>query len=152
MDEIINLGVKVVEIKLKRLHKDAKIPTYGTEDSACVDLYAIEDYTFHPGGLKRIHSGWSCEIPKGYYVEVYNRSGMASKKQLVIVSSRVIDADYRGEIFTPIKNIGDTVQIINKGDRFAQMLLKKRIYMVFEEVAELTPTNRGSGGFGSTGK
>lgn len=140
-----------MEIKLKRLHEDAIVPTYATDGSACVDLYAVEDYVFYPGELKFIRSGWACEIPKEYYIEVHNRSGVAYKKQLIIVSSRIIDEDYTGEISTPVKNIGNTTESINKGDRFAQMILKKRIFMSFKEVEELTPTSRGSGGFGSSG-
>ena len=141
-----------MNIKLKKLHKDAIIPTYGTEDSACVDLHAVEDVGIHRGEMKWIRSGLAVEIPAGYYIEVYNRSGNAAKRQLVITSSRVIDADYRGEIFAPIKNIGDSAQSIRKGDRFAQMMIKKVIKMKFIEVDELTNTGREAGGFGSTGR
>ncbi len=139
-------------IKVKKLHKDAQIPVYGTEDSACVDLYAVEDVIIRPGDVVYARSGLAVEIPSGYYIEMYNRSSMAGKKQLVIVSSRVIDADYRGEIFAPIKNIGGIIRIIKKGDRFAQMMLKRKVLMFFEEVDELTNTERGAGGFGSTGR
>ena len=142
-----------MEIKFKRLHKDAKSPTYGTEDSAAVDLYAVEDVTIRYGDIKIIRSGWAMEIPKGYYVEVYNRSGLASKKQLVIISSRIIDSDYRGELFSHIKNIGNiSVVNIRKGDRYAQMMLKKKINIEFEEVDKLSETSRGIYGFGSTGE
>jgi dUTP pyrophosphatase len=141
-----------MRIKLKKLHKDAQIPTYGTVYAACVDLYAIEDYIFRPGDLKFVRSGLSVEIPSGYYIKMYNRSGNAAKRQLVIVSSKVIDADYRGEIFAPLKNIGDVDQNIRKGNRFAQMMVKKVIRMEFEETDELSVTKRGAGGFGHTGK
>jgi len=141
-----------MKIKFKKLHKDAKMPTYSTADAACVDLYAVEDYLFHPGDLKFVRSGIATEIPSGHYVKLYNRSGNAAKRQLVIVSSKVIDPDYRGEIFFPIKNIGQDTQVIKKGDRFAQMMLKKVIKMEFEEVDELSDTERGDGGFGHTGK
>jgi len=140
-----------MRIKLKKLHKDATIPVYGTEHSACVDLYAIEDVTIRPGELLRVRSGIAVEMPSGYYIEVYNRSGNASKRQLYIISSRVIDSDYRGEIFAPIKNLGGIPQTIRKGDRFAQMMIKKVIRMEFEEVDELSNTERGAGGFGHTG-
>ncbi len=141
-----------MEIKLKKLHKDAIVPVYGTEDSACVDLHAIEDVIIRPGELFRLRSGLAVEIPRGYYIEMYNRSGNAANRQLVIVSSCVIDSDYRGEIFAPIKNIGDIIRNIRKGDRFAQMMLKKVIKMKFIEVDELTNTERGAGGFGHTGR
>lgn len=139
-------------IKVKKLHKDAQIPVYGTADSACVDLYAIEDVVIRPGDIIHIRSGLAVEIPSGYYIEMYNRSGNASQRELVIISSRVIDADYRGEIFAPIKNIGHNLQSIRKGDRFAQIMLKRKVLMFFEEVDELTNTERGAGGFGSTGR
>ncbi len=141
-----------MDIKLKKLHKDAVVPVYGTEDSACVDLHAVEDVSIRPGDICLIRSGLSVEIPTGHYIEMYNRSGMAGKRQLVIVSSCVIDADYRGEIYAPIKNIGDDLQFIRKDDRFAQMMIKKTIKMNFIEVDELTNTERGDGGFGHTGR
>ncbi len=141
-----------MDIKLKKLHKDAIIPTYGTKDSACVDLYAVEDIIIRTGDVRWIRSGLAVEIPTGHYIEMYNRSSMAGKKQLVIVSSRVIDSDYRGEIFAPIKNIGDMHHTIRKGDRFAQIMIKKTIKMNFIEVDELTNTERGEGGFGHTGR
>jgi len=141
-----------MEIKLKKLHKDAIVPEYATEYSACVDLHAVEDVSVRKDEVKWIRSGLAVEMPIGYYIEVYNRSGNAAKRQLIITSSRVIDADYRGEIFAPIKNIGNVVQLIRKGDRFAQMMIKKVIKMKFIEVIELTNTERGAGGFGHTGR
>lgn len=140
-----------MKIKLKRLSKYAKVPTYAHKLDAGLDLYAVEDVVLHPGELKHVRSGWAFEIPEGYYVEVYNRSGLASKKQVVIVSSRIIDSPYRGEIYTPMKNIGDHVVTIKRNDRFAQIILKEIIYTCFEEVNELSDTSRGDGGFGSTG-
>lgn len=148
-----------MKIKLKRLHKDAKIPMYGTKDSAGADLYAVEDVSFRPGELKMVCTGWMAEIPSGYYIEIYNRGSMAAKKQLVIVSSRVVDSDYRGEIFVPMKLIISNIPIpeifkvsIKKGDRIAQMIVKKYEKLEFEEVDELSTTKRSDGGFGSTGK
>lgn len=141
-----------MKIKMKRLHPDAKIPTYATNEAAAVDLYAVENVIIRPGQLKWLRSGLAVEIPSGHYIEMYNRSGNAAKRQLVIVSSRVIDSDYRGEIFAPVKNIGKDVQSIKKGDRFAQMMLKHVIYTTFYEVDELSDTERSDGGFGSTGK
>jgi len=81
---------------------------------------------------------------------------MAARREVIIVSSRVIDSDYRGEVMVPVKLIADIPKIfgapIKKGDRIAQMMIKKSIYIKFEEVEELSETDRGSGGFGSTGK
>jgi len=95
-------------------------------------------------------------MPEGYYAEVYNRSGLSSKKELIIVSSRIIDNDYRGEIIVPMKLIASLPPFwgvtIKKGDRIAQMMVKKHEKIEFEEVDELSKTDRGSDGFGSTGK
>ncbi len=142
----------MMDIKLKKLHKNTVVPTYGTEDSACVDLYAIENYSLRPGDLCKARSGLAVEMPIGHYIEMYNRSGNALERQLIIVSSCVIDADYRGEIFVPIKNIGNDIQFIRQGDRLAQIMIKKTIKMNFIEVDELTNTERGEGGFASTGR
>ncbi|KKL96167.1 hypothetical protein LCGC14_1847190 [marine sediment metagenome] len=141
-----------MDIKLKKLCKDVVVPTYGTKDSACVDLCAVEDTSIRPGNICLIRSGLAVEIPTGHYIEMYNRSSMAGKRQLIIISSCVIDEDYRGEIYAPIKNIGNDIQFIKKGDRFAQMMIKKTIKMNFIEVDELTNTERGTGGFGHTGR
>ena len=142
-----------MKIKLKRLHKDAVIPTYGTKSSACLDLYAVEDVTFRSGDTKRIRSGWAFEIPEGHYVEIMPRSGLAIKNDLIMPNSPgIVDSDYRGEIFVYMKFLRENWQFnIKKGDRFAQMKIKRSITMEFEEVEELDATDRGSGGFGSTG-
>jgi len=146
----------LINIKLKRLHKDAKIPIYATNRSVAVDLYSIEDYFIRPNKVMRLRTGIAIEMPKDYYAEIYNRSGLASKKELVIISSRIIDNDYRGEIIIPMKLIANIpglwVVKINKGDRIAQMIIKRYEEIEFEEVDELSETDRGSGGFGSTGK
>jgi dUTP pyrophosphatase len=143
----------MMEIKLKRLHKDAKVPTYGTERSAYLDLYAVEDVMLSPGETKVIRSGWAFEIPELHYVDVLPRSGLACKKGIISLNSvGIIDSDYRGEILTTMRNLGEDPVLIAKGDRYAQMAIKRSIYTTFREVDELTPTERGSGGFGSTGK
>lgn len=145
-----------MNIKLKRLHKDAKVPTYGTKYSAGADLYAIEDVSFRAGDLKFMRTGWAMEVQPGYYIEIYNRGSLATEKQLVIVSSRVIDSDYRGEVLVPMKLINDIPDTwgatIKKGNRIAQMVVKKYEKLEFEEVDELSTTGRSNGGFGSTGE
>jgi len=148
-----------MKVKIKKLHKNAIIPTYATDGSAAVDLYAIEDYfirTLPHSSVKFIRTGIAIEMPEGYYAEVYNRSGLASKRELIIISSRIIDRDYRGEIFVPMKLIANLPEnfgtTIKKGDRIAQMIVKKYEKIEFEEVDELNETDRGDGGFGSSGK
>lgn len=143
----------MINIKLKRLHKDAKVPTYAHCDDACADLYAIEDVVFRPGDVKYIRSGFAMEIPRGYSIQIYPRSGMACKSQLIKLNSPgIIDSTYRGELFTCMKNLSNNIVSIKKGDRYAQMFLVENIKMYFEEVNELNETDRGAGGFGSTGK
>jgi len=140
-------------IKLKRLHKDAKVPTRGTMFSAASDLYAVEDVELSPGNVGILSCGWAFEIPPDYYVEIVPRSGLACKKEVIILNSPcIIDSDYRGEIKTYAKNVGTELVKIKVGERYAQMILKKVLYTVFNEINELSKTNRGSGGFGSTGK
>jgi len=142
-----------MKIKLKRLSKHAKMPTYGTKGAGALDLYAVEDVTFHTDDVKAIRSGWIFEIPEGYYVEVVPRSGLSIKNEFIMFNSPgVVDSDYRGEIYVYFKFIKkDSVFSIKRGKRFAQMMLKKKINVEFEEVEELSETDRGSGGFGSTG-
>jgi len=147
-----------MKVRIKKLHKDAIIPTYATEGSAAVDLYTIEDYLIKSvpiNSVKFIRTGVAIEMPEGYYAEIYNRSGLSTKKELVIVSSRIIDNDYRGEILIPMKLIATLPEywgvVIKKGDRIAQMIIKKYEKIEFNEVDELNETDRGDGGFGSSG-
>jgi dUTP pyrophosphatase len=93
------------------------------------------------------------EIPIGYSVQIYPRSGKACKSQLIELNSPgIIDSSYRGELLTCMKNLSNDIVSIKKGDRYAQMFLVKNIKMYFEEVDELNETDRGDGGFGSSGK
>ena len=142
-----------MEIKRKRLNENAIVPTYGTDRSAYVDLYAIENVLLRTKDVKVIRSGWAFEIPEGYYIDVLPRSGLACKKGIISLNSvGIIDSDYRGAVLTTMRNVSDEPVLISKGDRYAQIAVKKSIYITFKEVDELTPTDRGSGGFGSTGK
>lgn len=143
-----------MHVKVKKLNPKAIIPTKAHVTDACMDLYAIEPVVFRPGEVKYIRSGLAFEIPRGYYIEVKPRSGLASKRQLIILNSpAIIDSDYRGEVMVYMKSLNSTDSVvINEGDRFAQMSLKKVLDFEFEEVEELTKTERGAGGFGSSGK
>lgn len=142
-----------MELKIKRLHKDAIVPTYGTGLSSCADLYAVEDITIKPDETKVVRSGWAMEAPYGYAIHVYPRSGLSCKNDLLMLNSvGIIDWDYRGEVLSYFKNVGSNTVVIRRGDRYAQMSIKRIDRLIFEEVVELTPTARGAGGFGSTGK
>jgi len=141
-----------MKIKIKKLHKDAQIPTYGTVGSTCVDLYVIEDYYLRPGSVRLLHTGFAMEIPEGYEALIRPRSSAIKNQILIINTPGTVDYDYRGEILVGVKNISDKAFVIKKGDRVAQMTVKKFDRIEFEEVEELSNTERGSGKLGSTGR
>ena len=136
----------------KKLHKDAKIPTYGTVQSACMDLYVVEDYYLRPGDVKVMRTGLAFEIPNGYEMQIRPRSSAVKNQLLILNTPGTVDADYRGEILVGVKNINTTDYAIKKGDRVAQMALREVPLVLLHEVKELSDTERGGGGFGHTGK
>ena len=144
-----------MEIKIKRLNERAKIPTFGTEFSAGADLYCAEEHeTSVCSGQKcSIGTGISMEIPEGYVGLVFARSGLACKNGLRLCNSvGVIDADYRGEIKVALHNDSTEARKIVPGQKIAQMVVMPFLDVVFEEQDTLDQTDRGAGGFGSTGK
>ena len=139
------------KVNIKKLNPDACIPTYGTEFSAGADLYSgmPEAVTVMPGTTEFIKTGIAMEIPAGL---IYARSGMACKKGLAPANKvGVIDSDYRGEIIVALHNHSDNPVTIEPKDRIAQIVLAPYITADFNEVEELDDTERGEGGFGSTG-
>ncbi len=143
------------EVKVKKLKETAKLPVYGTEFSAGADLCACLDgpITLQPGETKLISIGISMEIPEGYAGLVFARSGLASKRNLAPANKvGVIDSDYRGEFFVPLHNHGAVPQTLEPGERIAQMILTPYLTAKFMEAEELSDTQRGEGGFGSTGR
>jgi dUTP pyrophosphatase len=141
-----------MKLGFKKMHKDAQIPTYGTEGAACMDLYVVEDYFLEPGDVGLLNTGLAFEVPVGYEMQIRPR-GSAIKTQLIILNSPgTVDADYRGSVFVGVKNISEYCFAIKKGDRVAQMTLKEVIKIELEEVDELSETSRGDGCLGSTGK
>ena len=141
------------DIKIKKLNSKAIIPTYGTNDSAGADLYAlIEDkIKIKPNETYMVPTGIAIAIPKGNVGLIYARSSLASKKGLTPANKvGVIDADYRGEIKVILYNQSNTIQTINKNERIAQIVITPFIKANFIEVSELDNTSRGDGGFGST--
>ncbi|MBR4309204.1 MAG: dUTP diphosphatase [Oscillospiraceae bacterium] len=142
------------QVKVKLLYPNAKMPGYGTEFSAGADLCACLDapVTLAPGETRLISIGIAMEIPVGYAGLVYARSGLASKRGLAPANKvGVVDCDYRGEFFVPLHNHGTVPQTIEPGDRIAQMILTPYLTAQFMEADELSSTDRGQGGFGSTG-
>lgn len=147
-----------MNIKVKRICEEAKLPTRGSEKAAAYDVYAClpdenAPVTIMPHQTMLIGTGLRMAPPEGFYVGVYARSGLSSKEGLRPANCvGVIDEDYRGEYLVAVHNDSEVTRSIRHGDRIAQILLQKRYDMDFEEVDELDTTGRGVGGFGSTGK
>ena len=144
-----------MELKIKKLHPAAILPTYGSAGAAGADLYALPEgdpIVIAPGETVFIHTGLSMAIPDGYVGLNFARSGLASKRGLAPANKvGVIDSDYRGELMVALHNHGDTSQTVQPGDRVAQFLIMPVITADFVEVDSLDETQRGAGGFGSTG-
>lgn len=142
-------------IRIKKVREQAVIPTYGTEYSAGADIYSCIPELIHlaPGKTVLIPTGIAMEIPVGYVGLVYARSSLAVKRGLAPANKvSVIDSDYRGELMVPILNHSGIEQVIEPGERIAQMIFTPYYMACFEETDTLEDTNRGAGGFGSTGK
>lgn len=169
----------MLDLKLKKLHPDAIQPTIGTPESACFDLYALEDVDFQPGEIKLVRTGWSAEPPAGFRINIYVRSSTSLKKHFTLANNvGIIDVDYRGELCVQLRNVkmhsqriygndpfdayGECDQYIEildenyirKGEKIAQFELvpsNPAKWFNLNIVEELTETQRGISGFGSTG-
>lgn len=146
-----------MKVNIKKINSNATTPTYGSTEAAGLDLYAlIENETsslFIPSSATvKINTGIAIEIPKGYFGAVYARSGLSIRAGLRPANCvGVIDSDYRGEIIVALHNDSSEDYIINNGDRIAQIVITPYLTIEPNEVAELSNTERGEGGFGSTG-
>ena len=141
-------------IRVKKLHPNAKLPTYGSAEAAGADLYACldEPVTIPPGETAWIPTGLALEVPKGCAGLVYARSSLGAKRGLAPANKvGVIDSDYRGEIRVVLLNHGKVPQTVENGERVAQFLITPVLTPGYVEVEELSDTDRGTGGFGSTG-
>ena len=145
---------KTSDLKFKKLHPDAVIPTYATEGSAGMDVYSVENVTIEPGKTVLVSTGLAADIPDGFELQVRPRSGLAAKHGITVLNSPgTIDSDYTGEIKVILHNTQDKPYEVHKGDRIAQLVIGIVIHLPIKEVDEITKeTERGSGGFGSTGK
>ena len=144
-----------MNIRLKRLRPNAVVPTYGTPGSAGADLYVCLDapVTLQPGETKMLPLGWAIEIPEGYVGLVYARSGMATRRGLAPANKvGVIDSDFRGEMMASLHNHGGVPQTVEPGERVLQLVITPCVQAVFSEDEALTQTERGEGGWGSTGR
>ena len=142
-------------IRVKKLHPNAILPTYGSAEAAGADLYACmeEAVTIQPGEVYWVSTGIALEVPKGCAGLVYARSGMAAKRGLAPANKvGVIDSDYRGEIKVVLLNHSKEPQVIEPGERIAQFVITPVLTPAYEMAEELSDTVRDAGGFGSTGK
>ena len=146
--------INQTKVKLKQLNETAKIPTYGSPFSAGADLYACidTDLVIEPQTTVLVKTGLAMELPEGLVALIYARSGLASKRGLAPANKvGVIDSDYRGEIMVALHNHSNQPQTISPFERIAQMVVTPYVKCDFEEVESLDSTERGEGGFGSTG-
>ena len=142
-------------IRVKKLNPKAQLPTYGSEQAAGADLYACldSDVTVEPGKTQFIPTGLAMEIPRGCAGLIYARSSMGAKRGLAPANKvGVIDSDYRGQIMVALHNHGTEPQTVTCGERIAQLVVTPVFTPGFLEAKELDDTQRGEGGFGSTGK
>ena len=139
-------------LKVKKLNPNATLPTKATTHAAAFDLYSAEDAFLSQDEFRLVDTGIAMEIPSGYFGYIRPRSGKATKEGLVLRSSNVIDADYRASVKIGCYALGVKNLSIKAGERIAQILLLPVPEFAVEEVTELSETNRGTGGFGSTGR
>lgn len=140
-------------LKVKLLFEDSHIPSRGSEEAAGFDLCAAEQVTINPRHTAKVGTGIAVAIPKGYFGALFARSGLATKKGLKLANSvGVLDSDYRGEIIAAMYNDSNQPQVILKGDRIAQLVIIPYVSPKIDVVSDLDETERGEGGFGSTGR
>jgi dUTP pyrophosphatase len=142
----------MLKVKFKKLHADTKLPVKGSGDAACYDVYATSVKAEY-GGKVTYGLGFSTEIPKGWKAIIVPRSNLTKHMWVILNSPAQIDSDYRGEWMIKMSSIGDPFQPLPYaiGDRIAQIYFEKVVDVEFEEVEDLESSERGSGGFGSTG-
>lgn len=143
-----------MKLKIKRMRADALIPKRATAESAGLDLSAFldQDTVINPGEIVKIPTGIAIGLEVGTVGLVYPRSGLSSKYGITLANCvGVIDSDYRGEILVPVINHSAAPFTIHNGDRIAQLVVSPILLPEIEEATELNETERGTGGFGSTG-
>lgn len=141
----------MMKIKFKKMSDNAIIPARGTEYSAGLDLYSTETCVIYPRDRKLIKTGIAMELPAGHYGMVVGRSGNTIKRGMVVATG-IIDSDYTGEIGVMVFNETSQHMLITAGDRIGQIIVMQYPIVELCEVEELTKTERGEKGFGSTGK
>ena len=144
-----------MKVKFIKLDPRATMPTYGSASAAGADLYALsgEDIEIPPHKTVMIHTGLAMELPEGYCGLIFARSGIASKRGLARANKvGVVDSDYRGEFMVALHNHSDENASVAGGERIAQLVITPYLRAEFIESDALTDTDRGAGGFGSTGR
>lgn len=148
---IYETGKEQIPVKIELMNQTAKVPTYANPTDAGADVYSNEDVTIKPGETKIIKTGLKVAMPKGFMLNIYNRSGQAAKTKLRVANSvGIIDYLYHKEIGVILDNIGDEPITIHIGDRIAQMVIQRIPMIDWNVVDKIEDTERA--GFGSTGK
>ena len=145
----------MIDIRLKRLPHGVglPLPAYATEHAAGLDVVAAESLTLQPGQRHAVATGFAIAIPQGYEVQVRPRSGLALKHGITCLNTPgTIDSDYRGEVKVILANLGSAPFEVARGERIAQLVPAPVLQARFAEVEALDDTDRGAGGFGSTGR
>ena len=143
--------MQTIEIKFQKLHPDAQIPSYAHIGDAGADVYTVTEMTVAPQKRAAITTGLAVDIPIGSEIQVRPKSGLALKHGITVLNSPgTVDAGYRGEIQVIVINLGDEAYTFTKGQKIAQLVLKPVIQANYVE-GELGTSDRGVGGFGSTG-
>jgi dUTP pyrophosphatase len=143
-----------LKLRIRRLHENALIPRYahGPEEDAGMDLHAVEAVAIGPGESKLVPTGLAIELPPGYEAQIRPRSGLALKFGITLPNSpATIDPGYRGEIKVILHNLGKSVFAVEPGERIAQMVISRYEAVEWEE-GDLAESQRGAGGFGSSGR
>ncbi|MBD2187960.1 dUTP diphosphatase [Pseudanabaena mucicola] len=143
--------MQIVDIKFQKLHVDAQIPSYAHTGDAGADVFTVDEITLQPQQRAAIPTGLAVDIPLGYEIQVRPKSGLALKHGVTVLNAPgTVDAGYRGEIQVIMVNLGTEAYTFAKGQKIAQLVLKPVIRANYIE-GELGNSDRGTGGFGSTG-
>lgn len=144
---------KRITLPMKLMHPDAKVPTYGTDGAGCFDLYAVDSGMVFPNSSLTLATGVAFEVPEGYVLEIYSRSGHGFKNDIRLGNCvGIIDSDYRNEVFVKLTNDAGNFYEVEQGERIAQAKLVESPKVNFMVVEELSETARGTNGLGSTGR
>ena len=139
-------------LRFKRIHPDAVLPSYAHPSDAGMDVRSVEDLVLAPGRRALVHTGLVMLLPPGYEAQVRPRSGLALKSGVTVLNTPgTIDSGYRGEVGVILINLGDSEFQVRKGDKVAQLVIAPVTQPEVVETDAVDETDRGAGGFGSTG-